>query len=368
MELLPLAQLGPREALGNVVDFGLLLPWVAAADGNRLWLKIIHEKDQFLQAIKPLQFELSHSLDPVYGDYWSTRITLDPAARPLPQSAWGAPGRYVYRFALQNPNTRDIIDWIIDPFAREYGVGKLSAFTLGYQDYQWSGNEQVWKTPAMADLVFYELMINEFGGDIDKTIALLDYLADLGINCLEIMPVSNVANVVDWGVQPLGYFGVDERFGKRKDLQTLIDAAHQRGLAVVVDSVYGHTNANFPYAYVYRRLNYHENPFMGPFGDANDFGESTDFNRRITRALLNTVNYHWLDCYHVDGFRYDCVPNYYDGAQGQGYARLVYETYQTVKGQEAAGGHWQRFFQDGSYNLIQCAEYLSRPEAILSET
>lgn len=368
MELLPLAKLGPRESAAHVVDFGLFLPWVSAQDGNRLWLKLIHEKDQFLQDIPPRQFELSHSLDPVYGDYWSTQITFDPAARPQPRSAWGTSGRYVYRYALQNPNIPEIIDWIIDPFAREYGVGKLSAFTLGYQDYPWSANETAWKTPALADLVFYELMITEFGGDIDKTIALLDYLADLGVNCLEIMPVTNVANVVDWGFQPLGYFGADERFGKRRDLQALIDAAHQRNLAVVLDSVYGHTNANFPYAYVYRRLNYHENPVMGPFGDKNDFGDSTDFNRQFTRDFFYTVNYHWLDCYHVDGFRYDCVPNYYDGPQGQGYAQLVYETYRTVKTKESAGGHWQRFFQDGAVNLVQCAEYLDGPEEILNET
>jgi 1,4-alpha-glucan branching enzyme len=115
-------------------------------------------------------------------------------------------------------------------------------------------------------------MINEFGGDIDVTIVHLDYLADLGINCIEVMPVSNVANTVDWGFLPIGYFGVDERFGKRKELQRLIDAAHQRGIAVILDAVYGHTSESFPYAYVYKKLPYRENPFMGPF--AKDYGSS----------------------------------------------------------------------------------------------
>ena len=50
---------------------------------------------------------------------------------PGVQEAWGSPGRYVYRYTITNPNV-GTLDWIIDPCAREFGVGKLSAFTLGY--------------------------------------------------------------------------------------------------------------------------------------------------------------------------------------------------------------------------------------------
>ncbi len=367
MKLLPLNKLGARETSPGVIDFGMFLPWVSASDGNRLRVKVIHEKDQFLQDIQPVEFELNHSIDPDYGDYWSVQVRINSDSRPHPESAWGTPGRYVYRYCLQSPNVPEIIDWIIDPFAREFGVGKLSAFTLGYEAYKWSDNENVYKTPALDDIVLYELMINEFGNDISGTISRLNYLADLGINCIEVMPVSNVANTVDWGFLPIGYFGVDERFGKRKDLQGLIDVAHQRGIAVILDSVYGHTSENFPYAYVYKKLLYHENPFMGPF--AKDyFGASTDFRRAFTRDFFFTVNHHWLDCYHVDGFRYDCVPNYWDGPVGVGYAALVYETYQMVKAKQGVIAHWDRFFNNGSINLIQCAEQLEAPREILEKT
>ncbi|MDZ8136402.1 MAG: alpha-amylase family glycosyl hydrolase [Nostoc sp. DedQUE04] len=369
MKLLPLDKLGAREANG-IVDFGLFLPWVSQKDGNRLIIKIIHEKDQFLQDIQPLEFELKHSIDSEYGDYWSTQIDIKTQSKPSAKSAWGEPGRYVYRYCLQNPN-RGEIDWIIDPFAREFGVGKLSAFTLGYQQYEWSQKEKTWKTPNLKDIVLYELMIDEFGGNIDGTIEKLAYLADLGVNCLEIMPLSNVALTVDWGFLPIGYFGVDERFGKRKDLQGLIDAAHQNNIAVIVDAVYGHTGDSFPYSYVYRKLGYRENPFMGTF--AKDyFGESTDYNRKFTQDFFYTVNYHWLDVYHVDGFRYDCVPNYWDGSTGVGYANLVFNTYKTVKQKRQTGEYWQRFFNndtnDDTINLIQCAEQLEGPKEILEQT
>lgn len=71
-------------------------------------------------------------------------------------------------------------------------------------------------------------MINEFADDIGGTIDHLDYLADMGINCIELTPLSNIEKRVDWGFEPIGYFGVDERLGKRKDMQKLINEAHQR--------------------------------------------------------------------------------------------------------------------------------------------
>ncbi|VVB72667.1 1,4-alpha-glucan branching enzyme GlgB [uncultured archaeon] len=150
-------------------------------------------------------------------------------------------------------------------------------------------------------------------------------------------------------------------------MQRLIDKAHCKEIAVIIDVVYGHTDSLFPYCYLYRELGYNENPFMGPF--AKDyFGESTDFNRELTRDFFFTVNHHWLDTYHVDGFRYDCVPNYWDGPTGQGFSNLVYETYSLVKAKKGEKGYWQRFFEGGNINLIQCAEQLEGPEEVLEKT
>lgn len=366
MNLLPMERLGPRVVSANSLRFGLFLPWISAQAGYRLFIKLIHEKDQFLQEIRPASVELVHSVDDTYGDYWSTELVLDPRDRPHPSSSWGLPGTYVYRFELQRKGAPPI-DWIVDPYAREFGVGKLSAFTFGYQDHVWSEHEAGWKTPGIDELVVYELMIHEFGGSIDGCIRMLDYLQDLGVNCLEVMPVSNVALVQDWGFLPIGLFGVDERFGNRKDFQRFVDEAHQRNIAVILDAVYGHTSSDFPYQYVYASLGFAENPFMGPF--AKDyFGCSTDFRRKLTRDFYYTVNYHWLDAYHVDGFRYDCVPNYYVGPTGDGYADLVHSTYHLVKAQ-LTNGKWQRFADDdGTVSLIQCAEQLEGPEDIVENT
>jgi len=371
LNLLPIGELGAIETNGTLT-FGLWLPWVSAADGNRVAVKIIHETDQFLQNVPPREFPLSHAVRDPYGDFWSVTVPIAGTSPAVAGSAWGMPGRYVYRYTIVNPNV-GTLDWIIDPFAREFGVGKLSAFTLGYQPYTWSAEEVDWRTPRLSDLVLYEINIGEFGGDLNRVGNVIAYLADLGVNAVEIMPLSNVGTSVDWGYLPIGYFGVDERFGKRSDFQALVDLCHQHGIAVIVDVVYGHTGVDFPYYDAYTRLRYRDNPFMGPFAKDyfSNFGKSTDFNRPLTRDYFYTVNHHWLDVYHVDGFRYDCVPNYWDGPLGVGYASLVFETYQLAKSKLAqADPAWRRF--DGGpgkpLNLVQMAEQLEDPQGILRTT
>ena len=209
LNLLPLGTLGAVEVNG-AVTFGLWLPWVSAGDGNAVTVKIIHERDQFLQNVPPREFPLTHSLRAPYGDFWSATVPITGTAPGVPSSAWGTPGRYLYRYAITNPSV-GTLDWIIDPCAREFGVGKLSAFTLGYQPYIWSAGEAQWRTPPLSDLILYEINIAEFGGDLERIRNVVTYLADLGVNGVEIMPLSNVGNSVDWGYLPIGYFGVDER-------------------------------------------------------------------------------------------------------------------------------------------------------------
>lgn len=369
--LLPLGDLGAIEKNG-IVTFGLWLPWVSDADGNRVTVKVIHENDQFLQAVPPREFPMTHSVRPPHGDFWSVAVPIAGTPPAVPGSAWGAPGRYLFRYQIDNPNVGRI-DWVIDPFAREFGTGKLSAFTLGYQPYTWSQSEVNWRTPALDDLVLYEINVAELGGDFTRTRELLAYLADLGVNGIEVMPLSNVPNVVDWGYLPIGYFGVDERLGNRGDFQQLVDVAHSHGIAVIVDVVYGHTGVDFPYYDAYTRLQYHDNPFMGPFAKDyfSNFGKSTDFARQLTREYFFTVSHHWLDVYHVDGFRYDCVPNFWDGPTGVGYASLVYDTYQLAKSKIVQGApFWSRFGSSTAspLRLIQCAEQLEGPREILQTT
>jgi 1,4-alpha-glucan branching enzyme len=335
-----LVDLGGRQVGPTTLGFGVLLPWVSPANGQRVSVKVIHEKDQFLKGVPPVEAPLEHSLDDVYGDLWSGTVDLSQRFGQPPGSRWGSAGRYVYRLLVDDPN-QGRIEWVIDPYAHDFGVGKQSAVSVNAPAFEWSAEEEAWRVPWLTDLVMYELNLAEFAVDLSGATERLDYLHDLGVNCLSIMPVSNIASDVDWGYLPVGYLGVDERFGGSDRFKAFVDAAHTRGLAVIVDSVYGHASRTlFAYQYLYDQLRYHENPFMGPF--AKDYfaeqGASTDYRHPLTRDFFLAVNQRWLEEFHVDGFRYDCVPNYWDGPTGIGYAKLVYDTHEYVASRSPPAG------------------------------
>ncbi|HXP38896.1 MAG TPA: alpha-amylase family glycosyl hydrolase [Candidatus Acidoferrales bacterium] len=363
MNYLPMNSLGALEISPKVVRFGIYLPGVDSAKGYAVSVKIIHETDQYLQAAQPALVTQAHSVDPTYGDYWSGQIDLNTAPPPPGSSVFGQPGRYVYRYLIHSP-TRGDIDFIIDPFSREVGVGRLSAITVESAPYAFSANETTWKTPPLKNAIIYELMITEFRDDLGRTIRQLPYLADLGINCIEVMPVSNVLSTIDWGYDPIGYFCVAERFGKASDFQQFVDLCHQNGIAVIVDSVYGHTGGDFAYTQLYGAL---QGDLPNPFnGGSGEFGTLNDFTKKLTQDHYYSVNQFWLDTFHVDGFRFDDVPEYWDGPTGAGYANLVFTTFQYVKAKAGATDHYQRFFDAaGNINLIQIAEYLPDPPDIL---
>ena len=364
MAILPLRRLGVHETEPGVLTFGALFPGVRPP--ARVIVRILHHAEQFLQASVPYAFDLEHQdklPETDYPDYWTKTINMKASKLRKPGSRWGRDGRYVYRYYIRREQGEPI-DFVSDPFGREFGVGAMSAFTMGYRPYEWDDAESEWKTPHVRDLVIYELMLAEFAGNLQGATRQLPYLADLGVNCVEIMPVSNAARSVDWGFLPTGYFGVDDRFGTRTDMHRFIEAAHREQIAVILDSVYGHTDSRFPYQYLYHRLGI-ESPVMGT---QTRWGSGTDWKKAFTRDFFETVNYFWLDRFHVDGFRYDCVPDYFDGKEGVGYAHLVRRTYELAQEQHEHP-HWDRFRgSDGKFHLIQCAEYLDDPRHMLWET
>lgn len=369
--MMDLSRLGARQKPnGKEVDFGVYLPLITQAAGYEVAVRIIHEDDQFLQSVPSLRFPLGEGVPhPEYGSYWAGTVDF-AAAPPAGYSAnWGRPGRYLYRYEVTadagDPARRRVLDWVIDPYAREYGPGKMSSFTLDYQPYAWSAQEAAWKVPEIADLAVYELHLGEFNNGIAGAIDRLDYLADLGVNCIEVMPVSNVVESVEWGFQPIGYFGIDDRYGRRKDMQAFVDEAHRRGIAVVLDVVFGHTGESFPYWYLYDSLGL-PNPFHGSdFGTDFGFGRRTRFGKAMVDDFFFTVSVHLLDCYHVDGFRYDCVPEYWDPKDLRGYHDLAYSTYQEAR-RRIGLGQWARFAGgNGFVTLVQCAEQLDDPAQAL---
>lgn len=347
----------PRRDAGGQwqVRFGVYLPGITFDKGYRLKVRVIHERDQFIRGIEPTNFWLSWQNGSSW-DLWSATVPLALDA----DSHFGGEGRYLYRYQLLR-GEREVTFWFSDPFGRDVGLGTLSAFTIenNPQPLQWT--DGAFQVPEVDEMVVYELNVREFNHDFEGVVDQLDYLRELGVNVLELMPVTNVKEDVEWGYTPIGYFAPDERLGGAEEMKRLVNACHQRGMAVIVDAVYAHAHPEFPYNLVYETTG-EANPMMGVFAGEFFDRPGTDYRKEFTRDYFFELNRYWLEEYHVDGFRYDYVPGIYDGPLGQGYADLVFRTYEhskTIARFQAAGGRSK---------IVQCAEHLPDPKGVLSQT
>ena len=366
------------------VRFGIYLPAITLAKGYQLIVRVIHEQDQFVIEIPAKNFLLTFDDRHPLG-LWSGMINF--SLYKDEGSHFGTPGTYLYRFMLlqqqqpggdtSNQMTLQVFDpatsvqhdltanvvslFITDPFARNTGIGKLSAFTVSDQPilpFPWTDADFV--VPQLDDLIVYELQVEEFDSTFDGVAQRLDYLLGLGVNALELMPITTVPQIFDWGYGPLHFFAPEDRWGGLDGLKRLVNACHSKGMAVILDVVYQHVSPDFAYDLVYQDS--HEVGPMGTF-PGGDYGPKTTFEGMpFTQEFFRTANQYWLNECHIDGCRYDNVAGYYDRT-GQAYAELVYNTYQDSL-------PIPRFQSDqgGFSRIIQCAEYLDDPQVILRET
>lgn len=339
---------------GKVATFGLYLPGITAADGFGVNVRVIHRADQFDPEIPSqvlaLRFDPAHPLG-----LWSAPFDLSAAGGV---GTFGQGGEYLYRFEVWRHGAL-ITKHCGDPFALRVGPGFLGSFDVGpVIPFPWT--DAAYRTPALDDLVAYELQVQEFNATFDGIIDRLDYLQGLGVNCLELMPVNPVKRGFDWGYGPIGYFATEESFGGNESLKRLVDQCHARGIAVILDVVFGHAAADdFPYARVYDDAGV-ANPMMQT-PNRDPFGRGFEWSFAFTQEYFLEVTRHFLDDYHVDGFRYDNVPGYFDGPTGVGYAKLVFETYSHSRSMA-------RFAGPGFSRIIQCAEDLPAPQQILQQS
>lgn len=359
--MIDLATLGARArqtAAGTwEATFGTLLPGITFPKGYRLKVRVIHALDQYVRGVEPKDFWMTWVPDSD-NDRWEAEVELADD----PGSHFGDAGTYLYRYQLLR-GEQTVAQWFADPFGAAVGTGTVSAFEADPAAAPFAWTDTAYRPPEVDDMVVYELNVREFNRDFQGVAVQLDYLRDLGVNALELMPITNVREDVEWGYTPLGFFAPDERLGGVAELKALVDACHGRGIAVVLDAVYAHAHPEFAFNLVYDATG-EPNPMMGYFaGEFFGGHPGTDYRKRFTLDYFLAVNRHWLAEYHVDGFRYDYVPGMYeDNPLGPGYSELVYRTNQhslSLPKFQANGGR---------STLIQCAEHLPDPVGILSKT
>src|SRR5581483_9279695 len=213
------------------VKFGIYLPGITQTKGYQVVVRVIHQDDRFDPDIPTRNFNLT----------WQNGSELDlwTATTPLAMVAgtnFGKPGVYLYRYQLKRNTaggSQVVTTWFTDPFARTTEIGELSSFaTPGYLPvFNWE--DGAYKTAELDDLVVYELQVEEFNDTFDGVVARIPYLQSLGVNCLELMPVTTVQLDFDWGYGPLHYYAPSQRLGGEQGLKNLVNECHKAGMAVI---------------------------------------------------------------------------------------------------------------------------------------
>lgn len=199
-----------------------------------------------------------------------------------------------------------------------YPIGKtqhmVSWLRTNLQAYQWKNT--AFERPKQKDLVIYELLIRDFVSEhsFDAVKAKLDYLQNLGVNAIELMPVNEFDGNISWGYNPAFHAALDKYYGTKNNLKALIDEAHARGMAVILDVVYNHATGQNPYYRMWNDCNgcYNgkaspENPFFNVSDPNSAFQFFNDINHEspATQAYIDHLNAYWLTEYNIDGFRFD---------------------------------------------------------------
>lgn len=158
-------------------------------------------------------------------------------------------------------------------------------------------------------LVLYELHVGTFTpeGTFEAIIPRLDYLAEIGVNAIELMPVAQFPGTRNWGYDGVFMYAVQNNYGGPEGLKKLVNACHKKGIAVLLDVVYNHLGPEGNYLGEYGP--YFTGKYHTPWGDAINFdGEWSDGVRDFFADNIT----HWFTHYHIDGLRADAIHEVYD--------------------------------------------------------
>ena len=195
----------------------------------------------------------------------------------------------------------------------EKAAGFVSVVKTTRDNYNW----EVPDFKASDDLVIYELHLRDFTASKNLKGALekLDYLQELGVTAVELMPIQEFDGNNSWGYNPCFYFALDKAYGTPAMYKQFVDECHKRGLAVIVDVVYNHNTGNSPLAKLYwdasKNKTAANNPYFNvdaphPFSVFHDFNHENKF----VKDLVKRSTIYLMDEYHIDGFRFDLTKGF----------------------------------------------------------
>ncbi len=225
-----------------------------------------------------------------------------------------------YADKVSDPWNDQYISGSTYPGLIQYPAGKTTGIATVLQTdqtpYDWEVED--FTPPDVTDLVIYELLIRDFTSrhSYAALIDSLDYLQNLGVNAIELMPVNEFEGNISWGYNNSFFFAPDKYYGPKNELKQFIDECHKRGIAVLLDMVLNHAFNQCVFVQMYfdgvRPTT--QNPWFNVQSNFTnpDMNFGNDFNHEspYTQALVDSINSYWMTEYKADGFRFDLTKGF----------------------------------------------------------
>ena len=191
----------------------------------------------------------------------------------------------------------------------------VSAFQIRKPSYPWKHKD--FKVEDKNDLVIYEMLFRDFttSQNIAGAMSQLDYIENLGVNAVELMPIQEFDGNLSWGYNPNHWFALDKYYGTREQYKEFIDECHARGIAVIVDVVYNHATGSHPWAKMWwnsgANCTADNNPWfnVAPAHPYNVYHDMNHENEMVKEHVKRSLEY-LLTEYDVDGFRFDLTKGF----------------------------------------------------------
>lgn len=238
-------------------------------------------------------------------------------------------GVYQYQFRVQTKSPQFAPDeWVnvIDPYATDVdeqekvGIVRIKDGKKIVDAYIWQHDDTL--LPNNHEIVIYEMHVADFtGGEINShkqgtyldAIEKLDYLSELGVNAIELMPINEYPGDYSWGYKVRHFFATESSYGTTEDLKKFIDECHARNIRVFIDGIYNHTDEECPLMLIdrnywyYEHMHYPEDPgnYWGPEFNYDNYDEKLDV-KPAWKYIGDVVRF-WVQEYHIDGIRFDAV-------------------------------------------------------------
>jgi 1,4-alpha-glucan branching enzyme len=243
--------------------------------------------------------ETRHPLVHEAKGYWSVDVS-------------GAKPNDEYRYLVRNG---DLALWRIDPYSR--AVTNSAGNSIVRKQATRTEKER-FRPPPWNEMVIYEMHVGTFtqgrrgeDGDLDDVKRRMEHLVDLGINAIEVMPVTEFAGDRSWGYNPCCPFSIESDYGGPDAFCSLVKAAHANGIAVIVDVVYNHFGPSDLILWQFDGWSENGNGgiyFYNDWRSKTPWGATRpDYGREEVRQYIRDNALSWFEEYDVDGLRWDAT-------------------------------------------------------------